>query len=206
MTWSVPREWEGGPAFILGGGASLTGFDASILRGKGRIIAIKEAGLTMAPGADVLYWADKWWLEGRPGFEGNLSRLRLHKGKYKVCRFEPKDSGGHDIKVLPQDKKVALSTDPTKLAGLDAGAACINLAYLFGASSIVLLGFDMQGGNWDGRPRKAETNDRYRKRFMPMIEKMAGPLRAAGVDILNATPDSALDCFPKVPLAEILGA
>ncbi|MBZ7921652.1 hypothetical protein LAC81_07640 [Ensifer adhaerens] len=56
--WSVPREWAGEPAFILGGGASLEGFDASRLIGRGRIIAVNDAGLDLAPFADVLYFAD----------------------------------------------------------------------------------------------------------------------------------------------------
>lgn len=209
MSWSVPRDWVGETAFILGGGASLAGFDAEILRGRGRVIAIKDAGLVMAPWADVLYWADDWWLAGNDKFPGRLPRLGEHSGPLKVCRHPPKDAGGWDIKVLPQLRRGWLSRDAGQLAGKDSGANCINFAWLAGAARIGLLGFDMGGGNWDGRARKAESNNRYAGWFVPGLRRMAAEIGAsAEVAILSPRPDSpgsALDCWPKTTLAEFLG-
>lgn len=204
--WSVPREWEGETCFILAGGESLKGFDASVLRGRGRVIAIKEAGLTMAPWADVLYWADAFWCDGDSTRKENGSRLYLHKGKYKITRATCRRTGSHDVKRLLSDQRMALSEDPTRLAGICSGGNCINLAALFGAKRIVLLGYDMGGVNWDGRPRKAHKDNgtTYRTRFMPSIGKMAAPLQQRGVAVINANPESRLDCFPKMTLEEIL--
>ena len=42
--------------------------------------------------------------------------------------------------------------------------------------------------------------------FLQCFGTIAAPLAAAGVEVLNATPDSALDVFPLVPLATALGA
>lgn len=202
--WSVPRAWPGARVFILGGGASLTGFDAGVLRGRGRTIAIKEAGLTMAPWADVLFWSDAWWIDGNRAHDGNRDRLGLHTGSWKIGRSPIQGAGGHDVKILGHDGKAALSESPRGLAGACSGGSAINLAFLFGARGIVLLGYDMQGGNWDGRPRKAALSNRYATHFIPAIERMAPRLRALGVTVINATPGSRLTCFPHRPLEAIL--
>jgi hypothetical protein len=220
MTWTVPREWMGETAWIIGGGESLRGFDAARLKGRGRVIGVNEAGLAADPGAadelphapwaDVLYWADKQWINW------NWRRLGEHTGRYRVARFAPvisedNDAGAritaqYDIKVLPPTK-VALSDRPTSLSGFCSGGAAINLAYLFGATRIVLLGFDMQGGNWHGRHMRGGDEKRYRSRFMPAIVAMAEPLRGAGIEVINAVTApgaSTLTCFPIRPLEDVL--
>lgn len=205
--WRVPRAWDGETAFILGGGASLAGFDAEILKGRGRVIAIKEAGLRMAPWADVLYWADGWWCDGNHLHDGNAHRLHLHTGRWKITRTRPEkplppDAG--TVHVLHHERKEPYSSHPGRLAGPDAGANCLNLAALFGARRTVLLGFDMGGGNWDGRVRKPATEDPHGRIYIPAITRMAPHLALAGVEVINATPGSRLTCFPMTGLEEVL--
>lgn len=211
MIWKVPKDWAGETVFILGGGPSLRGFDAEVLRGKGRIIATNEAGLAgvagaedekpHAPWADVLYWADKRW------FNWNRDRLGEHTGRYKIARLAPEPPSEQDIKVLPQGG-APLSDDPSRLAGFCSGGASINLAYLFGASRIVLLGFDMRadgrGDNWHCRHKQGTDKSRYVTHFMPPIAAMAWPLKQRGVEVINCTPGSALSCFPILPLEDLL--
>jgi hypothetical protein len=36
------------------------------------------------------------------------------------------------------------------------------------------------------------------------MEVVAADLRALGVECLNASPDSAMECFPKITLADAL--
>ena len=55
--WSIPPEWTGETAFLLGGGPSLKGFNAECLRGR-RVIAINNSW-ELAPWADVLYFCDE---------------------------------------------------------------------------------------------------------------------------------------------------
>lgn len=193
--WSVPREWEGETVFILGGGPSLKDFDAERLRGKGPIIATNEAGLTLAPWADVLYWADARW------FRWNQDRLHLHTGPYKITRKTPKETTAFDIKVLSRSTK-DLSDDPGQVAGYCSGGNAINLAYLFGTKRIVLLGFDMHGDNFHDQHRKSKDKSRYKSHFIPAMAKMAAPLKQAGVTVVNATPDSSLEVFPMTTLDE----
>jgi hypothetical protein len=213
--WAVPRDWASERAFILGGGRSLQGFDASILRGRGRVIGVKESGLTLAPWADVLYWCDPQWTDA------NWQRLDLHTGPHKICRSQVHERYSATppaladkikaslvaagVKHLPRDPCNALSIDPTKTGEpVDTGGSAINLAHLFGATTIILLGFDMRTtGHWHERTLR-EPEAKHYERFIPPIERMAARLRDLGVRVINCTPGSALTCFPFQPLDEVL--
>ena len=213
--WAVPRDWAGETAYVLGGGHSLQGFDASVLRGQGRVIGIKESGLTLAPWADVLYWCDPQWTDA------NWQRLHLHTGPHKICRSQVHERYSATppalaekikaalvaagVRHLPRDPCTPLSVGPTKTGGpVDTGGSAINLAYLFGATTIILLGFDMRTtGHWHDRTLK-EPEAKHYERFIPPIERMASRLQALGVRVINCTPGSELKCFPVQPLEEVL--
>lgn len=189
--WRVPRSWGGESAFILGGGPSLARVDVAALRGHGRVVAINDAGLVTAPWADVHYFADKKWV----GW--NRGELHRFEGQYRVTRRDAK-CPGVDVKVLGHDMRSALSGDPGKVAGWCGGANALNLAYLFGAAAIVLFGFDMRPGSAFSDRRPGPEKDLYRSRFIPALRMMADALRAQAVPVANATPGSALDCFPII--------
>lgn len=107
----------------------------------------------------------------------------------------------------------ALSDDPTALVtGMHSGHQALNLAVLAGAARIVLLGYDMKAGpkvgawhrnNWHNdhkRHTPAGHYDLYRQSF----KKVPPILQRLGVEVLNATPGSALDVFPKVSIESVL--
>lgn len=190
--WSVPREWIGERCYILGGGPSLASVDVSSL--DGRIIATNDSFL-LRPDADVLYFADPMWLVWNHDERGDVVRFC---GKYVITRTKI-ERHELDIKCLEHDMSKPLSRDPGKLCGYCSGSNAINLAYLFGVSEIVLLGFDMHGGHWHDRHKKP-SKDLYATKFIPAIEKMAIELRSDGVSVLNATKNSALTCFPMISL------
>lgn len=208
-TWTVPREWAGEPAFILGGGTSLDLVDVASLRGRGRVFAVNDAGLVRAPWADVLYFADavqqKWlgW---------NRDELHRFQGKYLITRMKRGVSvdkklipAGVDLKIVIWKKNLALSRDSTTVAGYCSGGNAINLATLFGCNPIYLLGFDMRRGRWHDRHKRPEKTHLYRERFMPAIERMAPELTRDGVNVFNATPGSALACFPFIDPLTLAG-
>lgn len=81
---------------------------------------------------------------------------------------------------------------------------------LFGAKRIVLLGYDMKQGpngekHWHpdhthgSNPGKGQF-DGWLKRY----RTLPPDLEKAGVDVLNCTPNSALDCFPMARLEDVL--
>jgi hypothetical protein len=197
VVWSVPRAWEGEAAFVLGGGDSLRGFDAGRLKGHGRVIAVNDA-FRIAPWADVLYFGDRKW------FDWNRGSLGMFRGEHIVTRVEVGATPPLKIKRLRRNLDVGLARHPSEVAGWCSGGNAINLAYLFGAAPIVLLGFDMKGGNWHTHHRTPKNLDAYRRHFIPHIERMAPELEREGVTVINATPGSALGCFPIVSLDDIL--
>jgi hypothetical protein len=217
MIWSVPKTWEGETVFILAGGPSLKGFDASVLKGKGRVITINDSW-RMMPKADIHYFTDKaWWTDqiARNYWVGigTTGQINFHDLIYKgfwVC-------GGSSFEDHPQvhqlkfTGQIGLETYPAGLRhGSNSGYAAINLAYLTGAKRIVLLGYDMhcigQRTHWhNNSPHTAAEFDGILKHSMlPLFNHLGAPLAQAGVEVINATPDSALKCWPHVPLEEVL--
>ena len=100
-----------------------------------------------------------------------------------------------------------LSTDPCVIHyGDNSGYQALNLAVLFGSPYIVLCGFDMRhvsgkshffGDHPQGLFQRAEYESFARK-----FDKAPAP---DGVDIINATPDSALRCYPMMELDDAIG-
>lgn len=110
--------------------------------------------------------------------------------------------------IIRIDSLAVLSRDPSCLAhGGNGGYQAINLAALAGAQRIVLLGFDMkfrQGQkNWHpGYPIK--TPERHIKQWIPRFRELAAELRHDGVQVLNASEETALDAFERRPIADVL--
>lgn len=210
--WSVPRAWLGDTAFIVGGGPSLRGFNPERLRGRGRVIVINRMVLPSADGvwpgipwADVMYFCDEkyWRVDG--------ARVReFYKGGCLVTMARlPNDP---DIHRLSRRARVGLSPDPRQLChGSNSGFQAINLAYLFGARRIILLGIDMAIGE-DGRththegygPCVQEVELHLKAVFLPKFPSLVKPLKDAGVEVINASPRSALTCWPRVSIDEAL--
>jgi len=191
--YTVPTgAWEGEACVILGGGPSLRKDAVPALKGRARVIAVNNAYL-LAPWADVLYAADKrWW-------EWNASEVHQYTGPLMLTR---QNVAG--VTRIGWNRTEALSSNPQSLSGWCGGGGAINLAYLFGAKVIILMGFDMRPGNWHDLHKMPHVEGQHRDRFIPAIEAMAPGLEAAGVTVLNTNPESALRCFPFADIEELL--
>ena len=150
--WSVPRIWPGKTVVCIGGGPSMTSIDMGYVEAVAKsddvkVIAINDA-YKLAPWADVLYACDsKWWdwHSGGIGFKG-----------LKVCLRGTKDGAGYEgtwtADKWPELKSLAHNgvgglelSDPRFVrTGRNSGYQAINLAAHFGATRILLLGYDMQ--------------------------------------------------------------
>lgn len=193
--WSVPPIWRGERVFIVAGGPSVA--TAPVTKIRGRIIAVKHAALLL-PTADVLFWAGRSW---HKEFQAVLER---HVGPYKIKRTIDDDVPHGILQIDRAQNPVALSNDPQFLGGYCAGGSALNLAFLLGASEIVLVGFDFGGRHWfSNHPRPVER-DAAHVRHMLAIEAMAPTLKGLHVDVFNCSVVSRLDCFPKRNLDEFL--
>lgn len=204
----VPKLWPGETFVVIGGGSSLTPEDCAYVRGKARVIGIKEAVVCStqpapAPWADVLYAADaKWWkyMQGAPSYTG--LKYGIEQGSAAPQREWP------GVQYLRNTGNQGLELDPSGLrTGFNSGYQGINLAVHLGAARIVLLGFDMWRGpkgdqNWFGR-HPAHIESPY-PLFLQAFGTIVEPLKAAGVEVVNASRFTLLTAFPQVPLEEAL--
>lgn len=195
---TVPRLCPGGTVVCLGTGPTLTEADVAYVRGKATVVAVNDA-FRLAPWAEVLYACDgKWWywhwLKGARAFDGLKVALDQAAKRYA------------GVTVLKKTGETGLELDPTGLrAGRNSGYQAINLAVHLGAARIVLLGYDMRSNGKDhffgAHPDSSKPPYAIcLQRFATLVE----PLKAAGVQVINCTPGSALTCFPCASLAEVL--
>jgi len=89
--------------------------------------------------------------------------------------------------------------------GSNGGYQAINLAYLFGAKRIILLGFDMKRGknkksHWHGEHPGGLNKSLPFHEWLKNFSGLAEDLKAEGIVVENATRDTALECFKKTEL------
>jgi hypothetical protein len=214
MIWSVPKMWKGETCFILAGGPSLKGFNSGVLRGRGRVITVNDSW-RLAPWADANYFCDdQWWTNQIAANRRSLEPTphcfheMIYRGFWVAGSMAFKDHP--QVRCLRLTGQQGLETDPTGLRhGSNSGYQAMGLAYHFGVSRIVLLGYDMntQGArtHWHDEARPDGFTSIVRNTMLPNFQTLVEPLAAAGVEVINATPDSELKCWPFQPLEALLG-
>lgn len=225
--WRVPRWWPGETLAILASGPSLTQEQATLCRGRLRVIAINDSYL-LAPWADLHYFCDAKWYEwhrkcespaqaevGRDramalfhGFQGvrvtiePTAAMRKYEPALKILR---NDSSPRDGKPRPEG--LCREADGIR-TGRNSGFQAVNLAVHTGVSRILLLGYDMRvvdgKTHWFGEHPQPTGAGIYESTFLPAFDSLIAPLTALGVEVLNCTPQSALKAFAHRSLADCL--
>ncbi len=167
----------------------------------GRFIAVKE-GVLLKPDADVVFFAGEHPQVIAPAL------LSAFQGTHAVVRGK-----GHPVfpdyvrRVWRTTEHTRLSEDPTEVAGYDAGTSAMNLAVLFGATEIVMIGYDMVGHRWfngeRSHPQPLIPEDRHSAHLAPLAQ-LAEDARAKGLTIWNASLVSKATMFPYRPLESFL--
>lgn len=196
--YSVPREWAGATCVVVAAGPSAPVCDH--LRGRCRAIAVNNAGIdtvdsdtgkvvpARAPWADVLFASDaKWWRTYQP-------RAMEFVGLKMSCINGLKLDGLHQLALSP---RAPYDPRPTHVvSGGNSGYQAIHVAAHFGATRILLVGFDMRESNgrrhYFGRHPPALNSRGKFDRWIRNIVKLAGALDALGVHVVNCTPGSAI--------------
>lgn len=195
--FAVPRQWPGETVVIAATGPSLTVAQIAAVRGRARLIAVNDA-YQLAPWAEALYAADDEWISHhRPDLAGQ---------KWTQCEAWRDRDGWRWVKGIGGE---GLSTDPAVIHwGSNSGFQACNLALHFGARKLILIGFDMKMGAkrhfFGDHPGAMNKQSPYGK-FIRHFEQSVPDFEAAGVTVINATPESALTCFPMMDLGEALG-
>lgn len=200
----VERLWPGETVVCVASGPSLTRADVDYVRGKARVIVVNTS-LLLAPWADAFHASD-----ARVRQWHAIELMRFQGLKFSMEFLETDSS----FTVLKNGGIHGLSTDPTTLRnGRNSGYQAVNLAVLLGAARIILLGYDM-GLAPDGRKHwhplhpghkvnPVEDTTRYAM-FRQVFESIVAPLEALGIPVLNCSRHSALTCFPRPALEEVL--
>lgn len=193
MRWSVPRCFDGGTVAILASGPSMSQAVADQVHAAGVPAVAINLTHRLAPWAWMLYAADiEWWQHPTNADAWRFAGLKV---TVNVGRHVPpglltlENSGGNGFDPDPR----ALRT------GNNSGYQAVHIATHAGARRILLCGMDMGGCHWHG-PHPADlkvtapaTYERWRQRFA----ELAPLLAARGVDVVNCTPGSRLDCFRR---------
>lgn len=227
--WNVPKIWDGGECWIIGGGTSvprqfgvpeevilkvMTGAPASEYSPylspihKKHVIGINNA-YKIGDWLDVIFFGDCAWYVMHKENLAKINRLKV-----TCCdRFAKPDALCEGIKYLAKDKtkNLGISNNPSLVCwNNNSGAAAISLAAHFGVKRIVLLGFDMnldekRVSHWHGSHNTSPSRVLGKNvkippfaRHLKGFPQIAADAKARGIEILNASPISAIQDFPKV--------
>ncbi len=173
---------------------------------------VVNTSFRLAPWADVLYGCDaSWWQHYFPEVA-----LTFRGSEMWTVATAARDQ--FKLKWIYGYDAIGLSKTPDKIhTGYNSGYQSIGLAALWGASKILLLGFDFQRTNgkthWHGdHPRATLGNGGRYPQWVKAMERLAIDARDRGIDIVNCSRKTALRCFrqssieielPQLPLAAV---
>lgn len=198
-------DWRGECVAIIASGPSAKGSNIDELRNRIHVIAVKKS-VELCPWADVVYGCDEaWWkydAKGLPKFDG-----------LKMCYAPRVCDAFKDIYRIDIKKNIdnILTDEPGVIgSGGNSGFQALNIAVQFGATGILMIGFDMHsngGIHWYGNNKWLQSSNpiesnyrRWRRSFTD-----AAPLLAKrNIDVINAAPNSEVSCFRKATVEDAL--
>jgi hypothetical protein len=196
--WSTVVCAATGPSFNPNQAAAI---EAARARGVCHVVAIND-NYRLLPRADVLYACDgKWWDVHNPNV-----RRAFHG---EMWTQDVKAAARYGLRHVDSANQPGLCRDPFRIhTGGNSGYQAVNLAFHFGARTIVLVGYDMQGQadkpHWFGEHPSPLSRTRNYLSWRERFAVMATDLHLAGVRVINCTTHTALACFPMGSLAEVL--
>ena len=164
----------------------------------------------MAPDARVLYAVNLAWWDHYHDQIMDFPCSRWTTNKDAASKY--------GLNWIAEKNAPGLSPDPMVVHhGHGSGYTMVNLAFLQGAERIILLGYDLKyAADYDGKARQVGSSPRHyfgeypsSMQHWPSVQVKDGVhvelldlyrsvAEQGAVEILNATPDSAIDCFPRI--------
>jgi hypothetical protein len=200
--WTVPKEWSGETVFIVAGGPSVADQDTDRL--KGRNVIVVNSSYERCPFAQYLFFGDRsWWARH------SAKVLKSFEGRIVTTSMVANSNGRlHRLKRIPPSS-APLATNPSNVVWKNTSLhGAINIAVHTGAGRIVLLGADMRKAP-DGRshhhtPHPKPSRPGCWGQHMRQLKLTAEPLQKLGIDVVNASPVSLIDWWPKVRFEDCL--
>jgi len=198
----VTGRWKGETVVCVASGPSLLREDVEAVRGKARVIVINREFET-APWADALYAADyRFW-------QTYIADIRrVFRGE--LWTVDARGAHQYKLNLVHRGMSEGLSKEPSTInTGGNSGFQAISLAAQWGAARIVLLGYDMQRTDGKehhyGKHKNRLPNGAGFKSWIPRLVPLVRDLRKAGVELWNATRETAIssDVIERKALEEL---
>lgn len=201
--WIPDRAFAGLTVTIVGGGPSHARFDLDLLRWR-RFIAVNSACRRLrdiATGADPLFFHDNSWAENRPELIADWPGPVMTSNRHAKARL------GDRVQYIDMTALTEHMAALPDHVGASSGHTAACLAALMGARRIVLIGFECRAV--DGRTHGHGDYSHhdigvYAEQFLPGWRGLAPAFDRLGVEIVNATPGSAIEEFPVAELSDVL--
>ena len=196
-------DWSGDIVVLVASGPSAPQVRLAAARGKAKFIAVNNSW-RLAPWSDVLYSCDFSWWNAYDDWH-QFAGLKVSI-EYRTSEKWPEIRRMECQKI---NDFVDFSPDARIGWGGNSGFGAINLAVKFGAKRLILVGYDMtlsHGPHWHGKHKVGMHNPLPAnvRRWRRAIDNAEPSLKAHGVRILNASPISGLEAYPKIGFEEAL--
>lgn len=190
---------------IIASGPSAKAAGVGLLKDRLKVVAIKRC-IELAPFADAVYGCDHpWWrsVHGLPDYRGM---------KWAYAPRACDQYGAKRVQIAIDANELLFEQVGSVGSGGNSGFHALNLVAQFGATRVLLVGFDVHdrgGVHWYGRNialGMSNPTEHNFRRWRGAFETAAKQLAARGVEVVNASPVSDIKGFPKAGVAETLEA
>lgn len=220
-----PGEWAGETVVVVCSGPSAVLAPLDLARGRARVVTVNESW-RLAPWADVAYGCDwPWWVHRGPALD-QFPGLRVigHQPSESEQQQQLDEAqrefvaGLLTLPVQPKELLDKQSLDFARgpvLGGSMSGFQVVMRLAQARVARILLVGVDChhepQDGplHWHGphsHPNGANPSRSRRKTWLHQWTRAAPQFAAHGIEVINCSRESAVECFRKQGLKAALGA
>lgn len=193
-------DWAGKTCVIAASGPSLAVEQLAAIPDSAKLI-VTNTTFRLASFADVVFGVDfLWWKT----YYQEVARAGL-ADKCWTCDQAAVER--YHIRYIRNIARDGLGKRDLCTQG-NSGMAAINLAYLFGARRIILLGFDFKLGSngekhWhEDHPAPLVQKSQFEE-WQHKGRKLANDLMDEGCEVTNCTPGTALMLWPTADIREV---
>ena len=201
--------YKGKRCFILGGGPSMKNLDFTLLQteitiGINKALFKYPVMINYSMDEKFYRWIhnDTTMLKAFKNFTG----IRVWVSKKGIVY--KKDV--YVIRRLREKNTISLDLSSGIWPGNNSGWGALNLAMALGCNPIYLLGYDLKVTNdethWHNGYEKTNVDDLSRRlrKYKKLFCSVSGAIAELGFTVINLNTESALECFSKQTLQEVL--
>jgi hypothetical protein len=208
------RDWEGRTAVVIGNGPSMLDqrWPNELARAQrlGAHLMVANGGYRTFPFADVLMCSDRHWLAANADLSDFAGDMIVVTRPEAVVKVDPRMVHVKREFIERMRPGLDIFRDPGLLVeGHTSTSTNISAAIVRGASRIILVGIDLSPGA-DMRRRlydeSVDTAEAAASRYGKQVRHLTAQsvwVKHRRVEVLNASPRSALECYSYVKWEDV---